>query len=200
MKKIISLGIASAVLAMTALSASAALVASTDAAAVNPGATITVTITVDTAVEGVSFDVNATDNLTYVSGTANGGMFSQVAPDGKKVMAAAAFEAGAVVCTLTYTVNGNVGDTVGVALANISGTTGDPVNVSATVVEATSTPDSSAPESSTPDSSAPESSTPDSSAAESTPGGNDNPNSGIALAVFPAIIAGAAVVVAKKRK
>lgn len=69
--------------------------------------------------------------------------------------------------------------------------------------DTSSAPTSSALTSSEPTSSEPTSSAPASSDTTSsgTPGGNDNPNSGIAIALIPvALIGGAAVIVSKKRK
>lgn len=66
-----------------------------------------------------------------------------------------------------------------------------------------SEPTSSEPTSSEPASSEPTSSEPVSSdtASSGASGGNDNPNSGVAIALIPiALIGGAAVVVSKKRK
>lgn len=194
MKKIISLGIASAVLAMTALSASAAILVE-PSADFTPGATVKVVFRTDAAGSGIQFDIVKSDNLEYVSAEVDGTVV--VADDGHRVVFGKAAAAGDVLATLTYTVKADakVGDAVKIDITNAKNVTGENVVVNTTVAEVTSSvPDSS---SSTPESSTPESSTPDSG---SKPGDNDNVETGIALAVFPAIIAGAAVVVAKKRK
>lgn len=188
MKKIISLGIASAVLAMTALSASAAILVE-PSADFTAGATVKVVFRTDAAGNGIQFDIVKSENLEYVS--AEVGDSVAVADDGHRVVFGKAAAAGDVLATLTYTVKADakVGDAVKIDITNAKNVTGENVVVNTTVAEVTSSvPDSS---------STPESSTPDSG---SKPGDNDNVDTGIALAVFPAIIAGAAVVVAKKRK
>lgn len=201
MKKIISMGIASAVLALTAIAASADIKADTADKAIN-GKTIKVEITTTAAVTDCGFVVSATGlevesvdttvdgatvlNSTLADGSLKIGGFSNTADPMK---------AGTVLATITYTVTAATGEDVAVAIDTASQGYDDvPVNYTATVVaEETSEPEESKPEESKPEESKPEES-------GSGEGGSDVPATGVALAVVPAVLAGAAVVVAKKRK
>lgn len=205
MKKIISLGIASAVLAMTALSASAAVIVRTDDT-VAEGATITVSFVTDTEIPaqgGVSFVVKAS-GATIVEGTANTAMFADFNKDTGKFVAVsmAGEKANTTLLTATFTVTAKEGEGISISLDEVDGMPNDTVTPLVTTAKAageTSDPSTSDPATSDPATSDP--STSDPTPSGSTPSGdNDNPNSGIALAVFPAVVAGAAVVVAKKRK
>lgn len=198
MKKIISLGIASAVLAMTALSASAA-VAVTGPDAIKPGDTITVEFRADVDLPANSapgFVVAAT-GVEFVadSAKANGGI-GMYSDSTKKFgfIKTDAVKAGDVLGTITYTVTAKDGENVTINVTDLEGF-GDanvaPLQVTVKA-ETTSTPSDSSSET-------PSDSTPDSSST-STTDPTKPPQTGVALAVFPAIIAGAAVVVAKKRK
>lgn len=210
MKKIFSLGIASAVLAMTALSASAGVVVKPPVEAVTPGATITVTFVADADSDAVSFRTNAT-GLTLVDtvAVANAGNPLVMVSDDKLGFASlAGIKNGDVLISQTYTVTAKEGEKVSVNVTDLEGTTGVATNLSVDVKAAgADTPSGSDSGSSdvTPSGSDSGSGssdvTPSGSDSGSKPQDGDKPaDTGIALAVFPAIIAGAAVVVAKKRK
>ena len=218
MKKILSLGIASAVLAMTALSASAGVVVRTDDK-VTTGATIRVDVVADSNISNISFKTTAVGltlvdaSSSFITGDPNEVI---VIGDNKDTFVAVGLGARAneVIFSQTYTVTATEGQSISVNIENLEGTTGNtPLTAIVTAVtsEPTSTPEESKPEESKPEESTPTESTPtestptESTPAESTPGiggpGDDNnPETGIALAIFPAVIAGAAVVVAKKKR
>ncbi len=204
MKKIISLGIASAVLALTAISASAAVVVKTDDK-IETGKTITVSFVTDVDLPANSapgFKVVAT-GVEYVAG-------SEKATDGIGVYSndtgkfgfikTNAAKAGDVLATITYTVTAKAGEAVTINVVdpeNFGDTNVTPLQV--TVEE--NKPDDSSSETPSSSDSGTSSETPSGSDSGSTPVDPNKPaDTGIALAVFPAIIAGAAVVVAKKRK
>lgn len=191
MKKILSMGIASAVLALTAVAASAEITATTDGTPVT-GNTVVVTISTTEAVEAVGFTVSATgleakaENVE-VTGQAVAGD----AEDGSIIISGAdlkGWEAGATIATITYTVTAETGADVSVALAAHNGmahTFGDALQL--TVVDGTTDPGTDPSDPGDP----------------ADPGAEDPttpPDTGVALAVVPAVLAGAAVVVAKKRK
>lgn len=199
MKKIISMGIASAVLALTAIAASADIKATSADKVIN-GKTIKVEITTTAAITDCGFVVSATGlevesvdttvdgatvlNSTLADGSLKIGGFSNTAEP---------LKAGTVLATITYTVTAETGKDVAVAIDTASQGYDDvTVNYTATVVaEETSEPESSEPESSQPESSDP---------GKEDPKDPESPGTGVALAVVPAVLAGAAVVVAKKRK
>lgn len=199
MKKILSLGIASAVLAMTALSASAALVVRTDSD-VTEGATITVDFVVDADTSTISFKTKATGMELVDATSPKAGPLCIVSDDKKGIGAVTEFKAGEVVFTQTYKVTETEGKSVGVEVTDLQGVTGVAPTLTVTVKKAggTSTPSDSG--TSTPSDSG--TSTPSDSGSSSTtnPGNDNNPGTGVALAVFPAVLAGAAVVVAKKKR
>lgn len=205
MKKIISLGIASAVLAMTALSASAAVtVKSTDT--LTAGGTITVNFVVDTEIaanKGVQFNVVTTgvelvgepvNNLGMGGFNKDTGMYMGLATN--------AAAAGTSVLTATYTITAKAGEqvTITVDQNSLAGSFTDALITPITgAVEGATEPGNSGDNSgsSSDDNSG---SSSDDKSGNTGDGNNDNPPMGVALAVFPAIVAGAAVVVAKKRK
>ena len=183
MKKIISMGIASAVLALTAIAASADIVATTSDAVVN-GKEITVAISTITDVDTYGVTLNVTGlETTKEKITANGDMGGgNVLDDGTiKItgLSSTGFKAGDVVATVVFTVTGETGSEVAVALGNAEGYDEAFQNLTATVVAEGETPVTPG---------------------EPTPTDPENPGTGVALAVVPAVLAGAAVVVAKKRK
>ena len=230
MKKIISLGIASAVLAMTALSASAAVVIRTTDQ-VKEGSTITVDFIIDRelpAFGGVEFIVK-TVGLKFVEGSedTHGYLGAYNPADGKYgIIVSGALSANTTVLSLKFEVTAKEGEQISVNAENVAGDLGDtlvsPITPTvkgddtstsdpstsdpstsdpSTSDPSTSDPSTSDPSTSDPSTSDPSTSDPSTSDPASKPDGdNDNPNSGLALAVFPAIVAGAAVVVAKKRK
>ncbi len=206
MKKIISMGIASAVLALTAIAASADIVAVTDK--VVEGNTVKVTITTDAELSSFGFVVSAT-GLELVGDPADVGLASfKVMEDGSVRFAGGypkGWKAGDTIATLTYTVTAKAGEKVAVALSdfgdmgNVLKGTGE-IEVVAEGAGESSSSESSSESTSESSSESTSESTPESG--ESDPGTDPgaNPGTGIALAVVPAVLAGAAVVVAKKRK
>ncbi|MGN0687925.1 MAG: hypothetical protein ACI4KA_07470 [Oscillospiraceae bacterium] len=208
MKKILSLGVAAAVLSLTAIAASAAIapVITNDAV---EGETITVEVIANgMTLPGTQFSVVASENLTLVEGVAIGGGFFA-----NNTFAWASTEAaadGTVLLTLTYTVDGAADDDISVALTPAAGfeadvdataaaavvlaadngnediTTDEPIETTDEPIETTEDPgiiDTEDPTDTT-----------------DTSEENTNVPTGIALAVAPAMLAGAAIVVAKKRK
>lgn len=177
MKKIISMGIASAVLALTAIAASADI-AATGAEKVEAGKTVEIAIT--TTADITDYGVNiAADGLEFVEAKGLKSDFDLAVPqaDGSiNLTGISSFAAGETIATFVYTVTAEKDADVNVALAGMPGYEKDAfVNYTAKVVEA-------------------------GTADPTTPTDPENPPMGVALAVVPAVIAGAAVVVAKKRK
>ena len=227
MKKIISLGIASAVLAISAVSAFADSAAETvyaidiafDNATPAAGDTINAVVT---AGAGASFEdisgVFTFDGVTLAPETdVTLGTGSVVFnPDENRLAVAntAAYTEGTAIITIPLQVVGDgdisVGFTPDEDYANVT------VNAATATVAEASTPDEStdsepasdstseptSDSTSEPVASEPVASEPTSEpvASEPTDTTPNNPQTGVALAVVPAIIAGAAVVVAKKRK
>ena len=183
MKKIISMGIASAVLALTAIAASADIVvSSTDKA--EAGKTVTVTVTTTADIEAFGFTLTA-DGLSatvddIVKG--EGGLIEKnTAEDGSLSIGGInsdGWKAGAVLATITYTVTAEEGD-VTVAIAGTEGMEGVYTPLTLTIGADAPATDPTDP---------------------TDPADPENPPMGVALAVVPAVLAGAAVVVAKKRK
>lgn len=185
MKKIISLGIASAVLALTAISASAEIAPVLVGAPVE-GSTYKVTITTDAEITDFQLNVVAegatiTDADIEMVGT--GLTAASVKDDGSVNLVGSAgtgkYGAGTELANLTYTVTGAEGDDFSITVTG-EGANGEAVTATIEKGDGTQNPGNPG--------------TP------GTPGDKDNPDTGIALAVVPAVLAGAAVVVAKKRK
>ena len=192
MKKIISMGIASAVLALTAIAASAAIKADTKDA-LTPGSTITVDITTTEAIDGYQFVVSAEglevvkvkQNKVQVDGEEEELCVTtkEAKEDGSYLLiggSAEGWKAGDVIATITYTVTAEEGEKVAVAFAPDGG------------VEATF--EAYGPFT------VGEAGDPGQPGQPVDPADPGNPGTGVALAVVPAVLAGAAVVVAKKRK
>lgn len=179
MKKIISMGIASAVLALTAIAASADI-AATGAAEVETGKTVEIAITTTADITDYGLTL-AADGLEFVEAKGLKSDFDIAAAqeDGSVILTgASSFKAGETIATFVYTVTAEKDADVNVALTGMPGYEKDAfVNYTAKVVEAGTTEDPT-----------------------TDPTNPDNPPMGVALAVVPAVIAGAAVVVAKKRK
>lgn len=193
MKKILSLGVAAAVVSMTAVAASAAVepVILDEAVA---GSTITVEVVVNgDAIEDAQFTVVASENLELVEATPDA---SGVFNEGKFACASmTGYEDGAVLLTLTYTVG--EGDEISIELTSDDATyaamlgeavTADIVAGSGDILDPDDPGEIIDP--------TPDEPTPD----EPGTGDESNVPTGIALAVAPAVIAGAAIVVSKKRK
>lgn len=232
MKKILSLGVAAAVLSMTAVAASA-LVEPTFTATPVAGEEVTVEIVANNvAMDATSFTIETT-GLTYVDSVKTNIGYSEFNPDKMLFawMSAEPVADGTVLLTLTFTVDAAADEDVAINLVPDSGIT----DVSADAVVATvvdSTPD---------DVTDPDDPTDvedgegedgegedgedgegglvddgngegedgegdatdgegDATDGDTTDDGKGNPDTGIALAVVPAVLAGAAIVVAKKRK
>lgn len=220
MKKILSLGAAAAVLSLTAVAASAAIEPklSTDAPVAGETVTVEVVATGMTQ-EATTFTVKASDNLTLVDAVKTDSGLAEFNKDTNKfAWAGSSVPAdGTVLLTLTYTVDAAADEEISVALVADAGF----VDISADAVSAvvvggadnvsdeTSSEDSievSSEESSddsgltSSDETSSEESTEDAGNADNTDNNKGNPNTGVALAVVPAVLAGAAIVVAKKRK
>lgn len=188
MKKIISMGIASAVLALTAIAASADITA-TGAAEVETGKTVEVVITTtaDTETYGVNL---AADGLEFVEAKGLKSDFDIVAPqaDGSinfTGVSMSGYKAGDVLGTFVFTVTAAKDADVNIALSPMSeGDSTVLVSYTAKVVDGAATDPTDPADPTDP----------------TDPTQPENPDTGVALAIVPAVIAGAAVVVAKKRK
>lgn len=200
MKKILSLGVAAAVVSMTAVAASAAIepVILEEAVA---GQTITVEVRAnDIAVSDIGFTVVASDNLELVDATADAaGIFN--AENGKFAWASMSdCEPGALLLTLTYT----VGDGEEVSVALESDIYADALGEAATATIVAGGEDLGDPDEGGDDIIVDEPTTDepttDEPATDEPTDEPANPDTGIALAVVPAVLAGAAIVVSKKRK
>lgn len=218
MKKILSLGAAAAVLSLTAVAASAAIAPTMTPATPVAGETVTVEIVANGMTQdATTFTVKASDNLTLVDNApVAGGLFS--AETNKFAWAGTAVPAdGTVLLTLTYTVNAAADDEVSVSLVPDAGFTDIAADAVAGVVvdgaatsdtditvepssEETVTTDDNSGIVSTEDNTADADKTADAADGDNQGDGKGNPETGIALAVVPAVLAGAAIVVAKKRK
>lgn len=219
MKKILSLGAAAAVLSLTAVAASAAIEPTLTPATPVAGETVTVEIVANGMTQdATTFTVKASDNLTLTDNApVAGGLFS--AETNKFAWAGTSVPAdGTVLLTLTYTVDAAADDEVSVSLVPDAGFTDISADAVAAVVvdgAASNEPDVSSEEvpssedvpssdenggvvSSEEDNTADANKTAD--ADDNKGDGKGNPETGIALAVVPAVLAGAAIVVAKKRK
>lgn len=227
MKKILSLGAAAAVLSLTAVAASAAIAPSFVGEAVT-GETVTVEVIANGMTQdATTFTVKASENLTLVPGSAvttTTGFASFNEATGILAWANSAPAAdGTVLLTLTYTVDAAADEEVSFAIVAADGFTdidaapavaivvdGTPVDVPDPTDEPIEEPTDEPIEEPTDEpTDEPVIETP-TNEAESTEtpadnGGDDgnnkgNPDTGVALAVVPAVLAGAAIVVAKKRK
>lgn len=223
MKKILSLGAAAAVLSLTAVAASAAIapVFGTDAPVAGESVTVQVVANGMTQ-DATTFTVKASEGLTLTANEAvAGGLFN--AETNKFAWAGTAVPAdGTVLLTLTYTVDAAADAEVSVALTPdagftdisadpvavvvVSGASGDvpadtdePVVTTEEPVVTTEEPVVTTEEPGVVTTEEPAASTEDNSnkPADDNKG---NPGTGVALAVVPAVLAGAAIVVAKKRK
>lgn len=225
MKKILSLGAAAAVLSLTAVAASAAIAPTMTPATPVAGDTVTVEIVANGMTQdATTFTVKASDNLTLVDNApVAGGLFS--AETNKFAWAGTSVPAdGTVLLTLTYTVDAAADDEVSVSLvpdAGFEDISADAVAAvvvdGAATVDGDVTIDASSDEVSSDEVSSDEVSSDDNGGVVSSDegtadadktadadnkgdNGKGNPDTGIALAVVPAVLAGAAIVVAKKRK
>lgn len=214
MKKILSLGVAAAVVSLTAVAASAAIAPAFDTDAPVAGETLTVQVVANGMTqEATTFTVNASEGLTLTANEAvTGGIFST--ETNKFAWAGTAVPAdGTVLLTLTYTVDAAADAEVSVYLTPDAGFTdisADPVaavvaagattNVPDVTVETTETVETVETEQPTVIETAETDETTETVDTKPADDGKGNPGTGVALAVVPAVLAGAAIVVAKKRK
>ncbi len=213
MKKILSLGAAAAVLSLTAVAASAAIAPTMTPASPVAGESVTVEIVANGMTQdATTFTVNASDNLTLTENApVNGGLFNP--ETGKFAWAGTAVPAdGTVLLTLTYTVDAAADEEVSVSLVADAGFTDISADAVAAVVvdgvdtpvtDVTTEPVTTEPVT-TDDNNGLQTTEPVSEPATVEPtvpdDGKGNPVTGVGLAVVPAVLAGAAIVVAKKRK
>ncbi len=214
MKKIITLGVASAMCALTAISASAA---AASAAWANPKGEqakdkqITIDILANGEIKDCSFIATGTgvkiesikcptEGLMLNNFNDKTGLFA--VSGGANTIA----KAGDVLCTITATVTGDAGTTAKIEVVSADdGAHTSKLPDTAYTFEikgaSTTSGDSTASGDSTTsgDSTASGDST---TSGDSKPAGDDKPNppTGVALAVVPAVLAAAGVIVAKKRK
>ena len=219
MKKILSLGAAAAVLSLTAVAASAAIAPAFSTDAPVAGESVTVQIVANGMTQdATTFTVKASEGLTLTANEAvAGGLFN--AETSKFAWAGTSVPAdGTVLLTLTYTVDAAADSEVSVALTPDAGFTdisADAVSVvvvggaTVDVPAVTDEPVTSEEVVSSEEVPATTEDVPTVITTEEAPktedvkpadDGKGNPGTGVALAVVPAVLAGAAIVVAKKRK
>ena len=204
MKKILSLGVAAAVVSLTAVAASAAIAPAFDTDAPVAGETLTVQVVANGMTqEATTFTVNASEGLTLTANEAvTGGIFST--ETNKFAWAGTAVPAdGTVHLTLTYTVDAAADSEVSVsadavAAVVVAGASTDVPNVTVETTETVETVEST--EQPTVIETAETDETTETVDTKPADDGKGNPGTGVALAVVPAVLAGAAIVVAKKRK
>lgn len=210
MKKILSLGVASAVLSLTAVAASATIYADVSTPVV-PGEQVVVDIVADGIdTKGLEFKVEA-DGLTFVE-SANGaaGMANYADATNKAYWFSTDGTTpadGTVLLTLTYTVDAEAGEDISVTLS-ADEAFAKYVNATPVTVEVTAAggeveqPGDEPGETEEPTIEDPteEPGEPNEVPGEE-PGSEEpeNPITGVGLAVIPALVAGAAVVASKKR-
>ena len=137
MKKILSLGVAAAVVSLTAVAASAAIAPAFDTDAPVAGETLTVQVVANGMTqEATTFTVNASEGLTLTANEAvTGGIFST--ETNKFAWAGTAVPAdGTVLLTLTYTVDAAADSEVSVSLTPDAGFTDISADAVAAVVVA----------------------------------------------------------------
>lgn len=200
MKKILSLGVAAAVLSVTAVAASAAIAPTiiNDAVA---GEEITVeVVATGVATNAAQFNVVASDNLTLVSSTTTTNGFAAFNNNKFAWAHTAAPAEGEVLLTLVYAVDAAADEEISVALTPDAGFEADvDGNAAVAVVVAGEDEVEDPTVEETEDITIIE--TVDEPVEEPTEETEEDTNvpTGIALAVVPAVLAGAAIVVAKKR-
>lgn len=194
MKKIISLGLASAVCALTAVAASADAAKFVVDGEVENGKTVTVSVVATEDVDSFSAAL-AVDGFAEVKEAdvkvSGYGKYNETS---KKIGSIGTVKAGDTVCTITLTVTAAAGEKASIALTDDAGK----LKIEKAEVEVKGAA-ASEPSDSKTDSSASDSKT-DESKDDDKKDDTTNPGTGIALAVVPAVLAAAGVVVAKKRK
>lgn len=217
MKKILSLGVAAAVVSLTAVAASAAIAPAFDTDAPVAGETLTVQVVANGMTqEATTFTVNASEGLTLTANEAvTGGIFST--ETNKFAWAGTAVPAdGTVLLTLTYTVDAAADAEVSVSLTPdagftdisadavaavvVAGASTDVPNVTVETTETVETVETVETEQPSVIETAETDETTETVDTKPADDGKGNPGTGVALAVVPAVLAGAAIVVAKKRK
>lgn len=210
MKKILSLGTAAAVLSLTAVAASAALAPVVSDTAVAGEQVVVEVVANDFKGDIVDVTIKTSENLTlaeYTTTTTGMPVFNEAEMHFGWISTAAPAE-GEVLLTLVFDVNAAAGEEIEVSLVPAEGyAEGVDADVVTRVVvdgEETDITDVTTTETVTDTESDPvetvtetESETVTETETETQP---TVPDTGIALAVVPALVAGAAVVVAKKRK
>lgn len=217
MKKILSLSAAAAVLSLTAVAASADIVATDNGTAPTAGGQYVVDIVVDGEFPLVSdlaatqFTVQASENLTLESFTKTTTGMAEFNQD-RMSFTYANSEApadGTVLLSLVFTVDAAAEEEVSVAIVPDAGFEAG-VNadaITAVVVDTNETVISDVPfstEPATEPATEPVETEPaisvEPTPTETPDNNNDNPGTGVALAVVPALVAGAAAVVAAKKR
>lgn len=209
MKKILSLGVAAAVLSVTAVAASAAIAPTiiTDAVA---GEEITVeVVATGVATNAAQFNVVASDNLTLVSSEVTTNGFAAFNNNKFAWANTSAPADGEVLLTLVYAVDAAADEEVSVALTPDAGFEADVDGTAAVAVVVDGDAEVEDPETEVVDTVDTSDvivdtsdvivDTADATETVDTSDETENVPTGIALAVVPAILAGAAIVVAKKR-
>lgn len=210
MKKILSLGTAAAVLSLTAVAASAAIAPVISDTAVAGDQVVVDVVATGYASDIVDITIKASENLKlaeYSVTSAGMPIFNEAEMHFGWISATGAPAEGEVLLTLVFDVEAAAGEEVSVELVPTEGYTEgvDAAPVTVTVVDGEST---DVPDTSTETEPSTESTVdtvvtttePVSSTETETDTKTDVPPTGIALAVVPALVAGAAVVAAKKRK
>lgn len=219
MKKILSLGAAAAVLSLTAVAASAAITPAFSTDAPVAGETVTVEIVATGMTqEATTFTVEASENLTLTDAVKTDSGLAEFNTETKKfAWAGSSVPAdGTVLLTLTYTVDAAADEEISVKLVPDAGFTdisadaitavvvggADDVTIDVTSEEVYSSEEESSEDvglTTTDETTTVEEST-EEPADDNKGNDKGNPSTGVALAVVPAVLAGAAIVVAKKRK
>lgn len=210
MKKILSLGTAAAVLSLTAVAASAALAPVVSETAVAGDQLVVEVVANEYTADIVDITIKASENLKlaeYTTTTAGMPIFNEAEMHFGWISATGAPADGEALLTLVFDVDAAAGEEVSVALVPSAGYTDgvDADAVTLTVVDGEST---DIPDTTTETESSVETDTvvttietvTSSETQPETETKTDVPPTGIALAVVPALVAGAAVVAAKKRK
>ncbi len=217
MKKILSLGVAAAIASMTAIAASAAVEPVVIDGDFTEGSTVTIELQAQ-GVDKANFKATIeTAGLEFVSAEVEG--MGGGLKEGVLIWVdGAAPEDGDVLATLTYNVTAAAGETASFALTPASGYENYvdvTLNIEKEVIEVTTGGDDTTGgdiidggDDTTGDDTTGGDATGDDATGDdagSTDGADDenkaeNPDTGIALAVVPAVLAGAAIVVSKKRK
>lgn len=202
MKKTISMGIACTVMTLTSVAAfaestqGAYLVAEKSSGEYVNGGTVTFSVKVTReGIKNGAFIVQAT-GLELVDSKVEGGEFA--ASTNTASFTGTSVAKDGVVATFTYKVTANTGENVRFAISEHTDYPGavDPIPVTGLVVEGTPTSGTS----SAPTTSSTNSGNSSNVNSASSGGTTGNPTTGIASAIVPAILAGAAVVVAARKR